>query len=94
MVHPLPAEAIDQLAPHLLLEVLPVRFVGAQIVVERDVAAARVVPRRAIDRALLEHRLQDDVASGHGAREADRRRITRRRFHQPREERRLIDREL
>jgi len=62
LIHALPAESLDELDPHLLLEVLAVRLVRAERVAEPHLHRASRLPRRAIDRAGLEHRLQDEIA--------------------------------
>src|SRR5207249_1678884 len=55
LVYALPAEPIDQLATHLFLEILAVRFLRAQYVGELHRRQACFLPRGVIDRAIVQH---------------------------------------
>ena len=59
-----------------------------------DLRRARTLPGRAVDRAAVEHRLQDDVAARDRALEVDGRRVARRRLHQAGEQRGFRHRQL
>src|SRR6185503_3968370 len=59
LIHALPSKAVDQLEADLLLEVLAVRIVGAERIAQGGLGLARRLPLGLVDRAVLEHRLQN-----------------------------------
>ncbi len=89
LVHALPAETLDELLPHLFLEVLPVAFFRSERIRKPRPASQRAVVRRSIDRPALTHRQQDHSPARDRAFEAHGRRVRRWRFHQTGEQRRL-----
>jgi hypothetical protein len=91
LIDPLPSESIDQFPPHLFLEVLALDAVVAESVAEGDLFGARALPFGLRDRAILEHRLEHEVAARHRALHVDGRRVGRRRFDEAGQHRRLGD---
>ena len=75
-----PAEAIDQLAADLFLEVLAVAFVALDAVFEMDLGGAGALEAGLIERLVLEHRLEHLRAARDGLVQIDGRRVVRRRL--------------
>ncbi len=86
-----PAEAIDQLAPDLLLEVLAERLVALQAVLQVHRRVPGAIERGPVDLPVLEHRRQDDVAAGHRLVHVDGGRPRRRRLDDAGDQRRFLD---
>ena len=94
LIDALPAEPLDEILANLLLEIEPERFPDLEPVRQPDRLAARRLVLRSVDRSRSDHRLQDDVAARDGAIEVHRRRVTRRRLNQSREQRGVGDAEI
>jgi hypothetical protein len=88
------AEPFDQVLAHLLLEVEAEALLHLEAVGERDLGLLRAIVLCRVDRFRRHHRLQDDVAARDRAIEIHGRGITRGRLDEPREKRRLFDREI
>ncbi len=94
LVHALPAETLDQLATHLLLEIEAEGFLDLERVDDLDRRRFRSLRRCGVDRPRVDHRQEDDVPARDRAIEVDVRRVARRRLDEAREQRRLVDLEL
>ena len=94
LVHPIPAEALDELLANVFLEVLPVGFLGTERVGEMRPASHRRVIGGAVDRPAVAHRLEHDIAPRDRAIEVDRRRVGRRRLDEAGQQRRFLDVEV
>ena len=94
LVDTLPAETLDELAPHLFLEVEAEGLLDFEGVVDLDRRRLRLFGGRRINRARAHHRLQHDVAARYRSIGVDRGRIARRRLDEAREQRRLRNVEL
>ncbi len=89
LIDPLEPEPLHQLAADLLLEVETERLPDLERVVHLDGRRLRARCGRRIDRAEIDHRLEDDVAPRDCAIEVDRRRIGRWTLNQPGQQRRF-----
>ena len=88
--HARPAEPIDQLAAHRLLEILAGALVDLEAVDQLDRHLLRALRRRCVDRAGIDHRLQHDRPAGEGPIQVARRRVRRWRLDESCEQRRLV----
>jgi hypothetical protein len=94
LVDAVPPEALHELLAHLFLEVLAVGLFRAQRVGEARLAAQRLLVGRRVDRVVVAHRLEHDVAPRERAIEVDRGRVGRGRLDQAGEQRRFLDVEI